>query len=74
MSRQEPDVEVKNLVLERISTSGKAWLCRKAADLMHEHEFWLPTSQVLDSSMQEPGDEGYVLLPHWLAKEKDLLG
>ncbi len=73
MTNRQPDVFVADLVLVKISDSGKAWLCRHSDDLMEENTFWLPVSQILSSDMCDADDEGFVEIPHWLAKDKDLL-
>lgn len=34
---------------------------------------WLPRSQIEETDLEKEGDVGYVELPVWLAREKDLL-
>lgn len=34
---------------------------------------WIPKSQIEDTDRDEPGDEGYIEIPEWLADEKGLV-
>ena len=52
----------------RLSDRGKAILvwCRSTQDT-----HWVPVSQIHpDSDIHEPGDEGALVVPQWLAAEK----
>ena len=71
--REQPDVTVQNVVFVEGSSSGKAWLFRAEDDVMHEHEYWIPVSQLVETDCNAPGDSGYITIPYWLAKDKDLL-
>ena len=52
-----------------IRDSGKALLCVIEEDV----EAWIPKSQIDDDSdVREEGDEGTLVIPLWLAEEKDL--
>ena len=35
-------------------------------------EVWIPKSQIEDTDVKEPGDEGFIEIPEWLAQEKEL--
>lgn len=36
-------------------------------------EIWIPLSQLKDTDCLAKGDEGYFLVPHWLAEKNELL-
>ena len=35
-------------------------------------EFWIPWSQLKEGSVDKDGDSGDILIPRWLAEEKEL--
>jgi len=36
-------------------------------------EIWIPSSQLKDTDCLAEGDEGYFVIPQWLAEKNDLL-
>lgn len=63
--RYEP-VRIPDVVAKR--STEKALLCRIAGE-----EVWIPHSQIHeDSEVYESGGEGVLVIPRWLAEEKDL--
>lgn len=64
-------VEVEDCRAHRLSTSGRALLvwCKGT-----QETHWIAVSQIHpESQIQEPGDEGVLIVPQWLgAKEFDV--
>lgn len=36
-------------------------------------EIWIPLSQLRDTDCLAKGDEGYFVIPHWLAEKNELI-
>lgn len=49
----------------------KAWLVAITSPKVSE--FWLPLSQLKDTDCLAEGDEGYFVIPEWLADKNGLL-
>jgi hypothetical protein len=64
-NRNEP-VEVE--VTEVIAETDKAILC-----VIDGEQVWIPTSQIdANSEVWKYGDDGALVIPRWLAEEKEL--
>jgi hypothetical protein len=70
MSGNEP-VEIDDVIVEH--TTAAALLC----DFGDGDKHWIPRSQILEDSEIEKkahkGDEGTLVIPQWLAEEKELV-
>ena len=70
MSRNEErfePVEVEDVTVKKETEA--AILCV----IEGQGEFWIPKSQIKDESdVKEEGDEGTLVIPAWLADEKDI--
>ena len=57
---------------EVIHKTEKALLC-----LIHDEEFWIPFSQIVDESsinpISEPEDFGELIITEWIAEKKGLI-
>ena len=70
--RTAKPVEIDGVRCFRCSPSGKAILCSNPQD-PHDRKSdrWIPVSQIHpDSEVTEPGDEGTLVVPAWLAADK----
>ena len=63
------DVEVD---IEIIRVTAKAYLVATVNYEDEDIEIWLPRSQI-DTDCWAEGDEGYAVVPRWLALEKELI-
>ena len=65
--RREEPVELDNVFVVR--ESEKALLCN-----IENEEVWIPKSMLLDGSdVGEDGDTGTLVIPRWLAVEKEII-
>lgn len=64
-----PRFDLVHVFVEEVKVStDKAAMC-----LIDGDEVWLPWSQIHgDSEIEGPGDSGNVIIPRWLAEEKEL--
>jgi hypothetical protein len=64
---KEPDVEFPDVTA--IAQTDKALLCE-----IDGVQHWIPQSQISDDSeVYKKGDEGKLVITHWIAKEKGLI-
>jgi len=63
-----PPEEVRLDDVELVHETEKAILVRYEGE-----DYWIPKSQVLDFGVMEPGQTGYLVIPEWLAEDKEMI-
>ena len=68
MSKDNEPVEFEDI--ELIFISENAWKCS-----IDDKEIWIPISQMLEGTTEQPdiGDTITIVIPEWLAVEKELV-